>query len=477
LSGKGRHSTRNTLHTERGITRPMTRWLFSLALLGALALAGCGPRQLPPPDVSGELVVGTRNSPTTYFLDNEGKDTGFEYDLAARFAQRHGWRLRVVVEDDLESLLDAVREGRVHLAAAGLTATPERKRSLAFGPVYGEVKEWVVCNAKGTVPHKPEDMANLRLEVVAGSSHVDHLKALARKHPALRWTELKISGPEELLERVDLGLADCTVADSDALAVAHNFHPNLKDAFVLQTGQPLAWALRQGVDVGFSRQITTFFGDIRKSGELDILRERYFGHVERLGDADVIGILERRTTLLRDLVAFFHEAQLETGLDWRLLAAIAYQESQWNAHAVSPTGVRGIMMLTADTADRLGVKNRLDARDSILGGARYIKLLKDGLPEQIPEPDRTWLALAAYNIGPGHLENARRLARKLGRNPDEWRDMKAILPLLSRSKRESGSRDGFARGGEARIFAENVRIYYDILSRYEKPYRDIWPLD
>jgi membrane-bound lytic murein transglycosylase F len=456
--------------------RRFMRPLVFLAFLATLTLAGCGPRQVPPPDASGELVVGTRNSPTTYFTDNEGKDTGFEYDLAARFAERHGWRLRVVLEDDLEALLAAVREGRVHLAAAGLTATPERKRRLAFGPTYGEVKEWVVCNAKGPTPRKLEDMSNLRLEVVAESSHADHLQSLSRKHPGLEWVALSTAGSEELLERVDLGLTDCTVADSDSLAVAHNFHPNLRDAFILQSGQPQAWAMRQGVDVGFSRKISTFFRDIRKSGELDILRERYFGHVERLADADVTGILERRVTLLRDLVAHFHEAQLETGLDWRLLAAVAYQESQWNAHAVSPTGVRGIMMLTADTADRLGVQNRLDPRESILGGARYIVMLKEGLPADIPEPDRTWLALAAYNIGPGHLEDARRLASKLGRNPDDWRDMKATLPLLARSQHNSKLRYGFARGGEARAFAENVRIYYDILSRYEKPYRDIWSL-
>lgn len=453
--------------------RRIINWAVS-AVAFALVVAGCGPGQLQSPNVSGELVVGMRNSPTTYYTDHAGEPRGFEYDLAARFAQHNGWRLRLVVEDDLESLLEAVRAGRVHMAAAGLTATAERKRRLAFGPAYGEVKEWVVCNGGGKLPRELDDLADLRLEVVAHSSHVDYLKTLARRHRDLRWVELKTPGSEELLERVDLGLADCTVADSDSLAVAHNFHPNLRDAFALREGQPQSWAMRQGVDVSFSRKVATFFRDIRKSGELNTLRERYFGHVEHLADADVLGILERRNSLLRELVGHFQEAQRETGLDWRLLAAVAYQESQWDVHAVSPTGVRGIMMLTEDTADHLGVKNRLDARESILGGARYLIMLRDGLPVDIPEPDRTWLALAAYNIGPGHLEDARRLARKLGRNPNDWRDMKATLPLLARSQYNSRLRYGFARGGEARAFAENVRIYYDILSRYEKPYRDIW---
>lgn len=455
--------------------RRLLKPFFHMLLAGLPILAGCS-RSVPPPDISGELVVGTRNSPTTYYMDQDGKPAGFEYDLAARFADMHGWRLRLVVEDDLESLLDAVRKGRVHLAAAGLTATPARQRTLAFGPAYGEVKEWVVCNAKGPMPRNADGMAGLRLEVVAGSSHVDHLKALARKQPALQWVEVKASGSEELLERVDLGLTDCAISDSDSLEVAHNFHPNLRDAFVLQDGQTQAWALRPGSDVALSRKIATFFQQIRKSGELENLRERYFGHVSRLAEADVAGILERRATMLRGLVGYFHEAQLATGLDWRLLAAMAYQESQWNSHAVSPTGVRGIMMLTADTADHLGVKDRLDARESILGGARYIAQLRDGLPESIPEPDRTWLALAAYNIGLAHLQDARVLAQRLGRDPDSWRDMKEVLPLLARSRHNAGLRYGFARGGEARAFAENVRIYYDILSRYEKPYRDIWSL-
>ena len=448
-----------------------------LALVAMLGLAGCGPGTVSMPDQTKELVVGVRNSPTTYYTDREGRPAGFEYDLAARFAEKNGWTLRLVNADGLDALFSLVREGRVHLAAAGLTATEDRKRRMAFGPGYGRVEEWVVCNAKGRVPRTLADIKELRLEVVAGSSHVDHLAEQRARVPGLKWVAMKIPGPEELLVRVDLGLSDCTVADSDSLAVAHNFHPNLQDAFLLRGGQIQAWAMRLGVDVRFARKVTQFFREMEKSGELAMLRERHFGHVTRLADADVLGILERRATLLPDLLPHFQAAQRETGIDWRLLAAVAYQESQWDTYAVSPTGVRGIMMLTENTADHLGVKNRLDAKESIHGGARYIGQLRDGLAEEIQEPDRTWFALAAYNIGPGHLEDARILARRLGKNPNAWLDMKEVLPLLSRSQHNSKLRYGYARGGEARAFAENVRIYNDILSRYEKPYRDIWSFD
>jgi membrane-bound lytic murein transglycosylase F len=129
--------------------------------------------------------------------------------------------------------------------------------------------------------------------------------------------------------------------------------------------------------------------------------------------------------------------------------------------------VRGIMMLTERTAEHLGVVDRTDPRESILGGARYLLQLRDALPEAVAEPDRTWLALAAYNIGSGHVEDAMRLARKQGKDPHQWKDLKEVLPLLSNPRIAAGLPHGYARGGEARALTENVRIYYDILQRYE----------
>jgi membrane-bound lytic murein transglycosylase F len=440
-------------------------------------LAGCAPDPVPPPEQSGELVVATRNSPTTYFLDADGNPSGFEFDLVSRFAESRGWKVRFVLADTLDALLETVGKGQAHIAAAGLTASDERRRTLRFGPTYGQVKEWVICGSNIKTPRRIEDLPGLRVEVVAGSSHVGHLKAYQRRLPALKWVEVDVSSSEELLERVDIGLADCSVSDSDSLDVARNFHPTLRDAFVLASAQPQAWLVGRGMSTAFSRQLVSFFKDMEKDRALTVLRERYFGHVTRLNEADVLGILEKRGTLLQEFKPHLQAAQSETGLDWRLLAAVAYQESQWDAHAVSFTGVRGLMMLTEQTADRLGVKDRLDPRESILGGARYLILLRDGLPAEIPEPDRTWMALAAYNLGSGHLHDARRLASSLGRNPDSWADMKAVLPLLAKREHAGKSKYGYARGGEARAMAENVRIYFDILAKYEKPYREFLDFD
>jgi len=442
-----------------------------LAAVLVLCLAGCAPAPIPAPEESGELVVVTRNSPTTYYLNAKSEAVGFEHDLVMQFAAAQGWKVRFVLAETLPDLFEIMKKGQAHIAAAGLSATEESRGSHRFGPTYGQVKEWVVCRPARRQPLSPADLSGLRLEVVAESSHVENLRLLKRRLPGLTWVEMNVSNSEELLERAELGLSDCAVADSDSFDIARNFHPTLVRTFALGSSQPQAWLIGPRMGLGFSRQVMRFFQESEQRGELARLRERYFGHVQRLEDADVLGVLEKRGTLLRALAPHFYKAQNETDMDWRLLAAVAYQESQWNEQAVSSTGVRGIMMLTVDTADQLGVKNRLDARESIQGGARYIISLMASLPAQIADPDRIWMALAAYNLGMGHLLDARALAVKLGRNPNAWNEMKEVLPLLSRGKYASGLRNGYARGGEALAFVENVRIYYDILSKYEKPYR------
>jgi membrane-bound lytic murein transglycosylase F len=437
--------------------------------LAVLLLAGCG-RPLEPPRESGELRVLTRTSTTTYYLGPDRKPTGFEYDLVQRFAERNGWRLKIKPAVTLGRMLARLEGGEAHVAVAGLAITPERQKTFLFGPSYAEEREVVVCGPAVQLPEGPAGLVGLRLEVVVGSSHLERLKELRQAHPDLNWQEVRAASEEELLERAAAGLADCVVADSVSFDVAWNFLPSLRVAFELGEPRQIAWALPKDADPQFLATMQAFFKEIEASGELEDLKERYFGHVRRLAEADVLGILEKRTLLLPGLKPHFQRGQEITGLDWRLLAALAYQESQWDAGAVSPTGVRGIMMLTEQTADHLGVNNRLDVADSILGGARYVVMLKEGLPVGIAEPDRTWLALAAYNIGLGHLQDARRLTERLGKNPDSWRDVKEVLPLIAKGKYAKTLQHGYARGGEARALAENVRIYYDILVRYEPAY-------
>ncbi|MCP3870855.1 MAG: membrane-bound lytic murein transglycosylase MltF, partial [Gammaproteobacteria bacterium] len=301
------------------------------------------------------------------------------------------------------------------------------------------------------------------LEVVAGSSHEEELQKLKVKHADLEWVSQKELQSGELLNLVKEQMIDFTVADSNEAALARRFHPELKVAFDLTGPQQLAWAFPHSQDSSLYNSARTFLEELKASGTLAQLLERYYGHTNRLGFVDTRTFRRHMAQRLPPLLPFFKEAAKQSNLEWRLLAAIGYQESHWNPKAVSPTGVRGIMMLTKGTARQLGIKDRTDPRQSILGGARYVRIVEKKIPQRIPDPDRQWFALAGYNVGFGHLEDARILTQRHGDDPDKWSDVKKHLPLLSQKKYYSTLKRGFARGREPVKYVDNIRGYYELL--------------
>jgi membrane-bound lytic murein transglycosylase F len=454
----------------------MRNWILAIFLVAGLG--GCKypspPKPVPPVQQTGELVVITRNSPTTYYEDAEGHLAGIEHDLAELFAKDLGVKVRFVVANQFNEILPALQNHQAHLAAAGLSITPERQQKFKFSNSYQTIKQQVVYNTSGYKPSSLKDLIGQRVEVVAGSSYAEMLMEAKKKYPALSWKENASMESEELLEKLAMGELDAVVADSNIVDVARNYLPILETAFDLSSAQTLAWVFPRDVDNFLLEKSNDFFARIKEDGTLKRLLDRYYGHVHRLERMDVEGFMVATNGVLPKFRRHFHRAQELTELDWRLIAAIGYQESHWDPLATSPTGVRGLMMLTGETADRLGVTDRLDPKQSILAGARYVNYLKDTVPDRIPEPDRTWIALAAYNIGYGHLEDARILAKKKKLNPDSWTDLKTTLPLLAKSEYIGEVKHGYARGGETVIFVENVRTYYDILARFEKPYQRLF---
>ncbi|MCZ6762827.1 MAG: membrane-bound lytic murein transglycosylase MltF [Gammaproteobacteria bacterium] len=433
------------------------------ALLVAVVLGTCsGPPSLVEQiKTLGELRVITRNSPTTYYIGHEGP-IGPEYDLVSRFAEELGVELRINVDEELQSLIPGVKSGRAHIAAAGLTITADRLGDVAFGPSYDDISEFLVYRVNTRRPREPKDLIGKSIEVIKGSAHADTLHQLRQRYPDLAWIETPNVTGEELIYQVAQGKIDYTIADSSEFNVSQKFHPEVRVAFQLRKNLPLAWALpRDSPDLHDSVQ--RFFAGIRKNGELERILEKYYGNV---GNFDYVGtraFLRHIETRLPQFRTSFQQAAADSGMDWRLLAAVGYQESHWNPKAVSPTGVRGIMMLTQLTARQLGIRNRIDPVQSISGGSRYIREMMSRIPERIPEPDRTWLALAAYNVGWGHVEDARIITEIRGLNPDSWVDVRSSLPLLTQKKWYSRVRRGYARGWEPVHYVDNIRSYYDVL--------------
>lgn len=410
----------------------------------------------------GELRVLTRYAPTSYYVKGE-QLAGLEYELAKRFADHLNVNLKMVVPENLGDMLSMLEQGKADLAAAGLTVTDERKESLAFGPVYQEVTQQLVYKRGNKRPKKITDVTENDIEVVADSSHVDQLLSYQKDIPSLIWTENTEIDNSGLLELVELELIDYTIADSNEFIANQTLFPELRVAFDISKPQALAWALPRSSDFSLLREVSNFFHTIEETGELDRLIEKYYGHIRRFDYVDTRAFHRRLVTHLPKYQEMLQRAASEFDFDWRLLAAISYQESHWDPQAVSSTGVKGLMMLTNATASDLGVTNREDPSQSIYAGSKYLNQIRHKLPDRITEPDRTWLSLAAYNIGFGHLEDARVLTQKNGGNPDLWSDVKNNLPLLAKKEWYTQTRYGYARGGEPVRYIENIRRYYDIL--------------
>jgi len=438
------------------------RFIFISALL--LILTSCS---IPEPlleriKASGQLLIVTRHNPTTYYRSRSGT-RGLEYELANLFAQRLGVKPVFVLADKFSNIIPMVTQGEVHFAAAGITSSQNREQLVRFTRSYQSVTQQLVYREGTKKPDQISDTFNGILEVVAGRSHEDRLHQLKDENPDLQWISNDDIRSEELVSLVIEQVVDYTICNSNEVALSRRFHPELKVAFNLSEPLPVAWAFPHSEDDSLFDAAQLFLEDLEQTGELERLLDRYYGYVDSLGARDTQIFRRHMVERLPNYTDYFKKAAQETGLDWRLLAAIGYQESHWDPDAVSPTGVTGIMMLTKAAAKDLGVESRTDPEQSIMGGSQYVLMVKEKVPERIPDPDRLWLALAGYNVGFGHLEDARILTQRHGDDPDKWVDVKKYLPLLSKKKYYETVKHGKARGKEPVTYVDSIRSYYDLL--------------
>ncbi len=459
--------------TGRGQARiaAMSKRLFKVVLCALVLLAGCERRDaLDVVKERGELIVVTRNSPTTYYLEKDSA-SGFEYTLASLLAKDLGVELRVDVAFGLDEIFLRLERSEADFAAAGLTLTARRETAFPHSRPYARSLPQIVYKAGQFRPRQLEDLVDLKIAVLAGSSHLEALQALqARELEDLDWEVVASADSMDLLEQVDAGQVPLAVIHSNEFRVQQSLYPRLKLAFDLGSEQDMVWYLSP--EAGNSKllaHINGFLARLEKNGTLEKLREEHFGHTEGMSRIGSHTFTRNMHSKLPRHKRMIQQVAREYQMDWRLLAAIAYQESHWSPTATSPTGVRGMMMLTLPTAREMGVENRLDPGQSLRGGARYLKNIKRRLPNDIYEPDRTWLALAAYNIGMGHMEDARVLTERHGGDPHLWRDVMENLPLLQKPDYYQTVRHGFARGQEAATYVQNIRHYYSILEWQDIP--------
>jgi len=442
---------------------------LKIAILTALCIVlviGFSVREPVPDWRSGEVVVIL---PPVDSLDQQ-----FNRHLVELFAAELGVKLKTI-ELYPHQVPRALSDHEAHFSAIGVRSN-EPDATQKFGVPYQAVSEEVVCSDEQ--PRKLVELSSRGIIVIAGSAQEAALRVATLNNSTLSWATVDKAKPGDLLEQVANGEIDCTVANEEQIAFMRNFHPGMNATFEIAEPSQLAWSFPADVDAELYEKMEKFFTRIEEDGTLDRLLDRFYGHSERIIPFDAAAFLNKTNTVLPHYRQMFQEASSLTGIEWQLLAAMAYRESHWNPLATSYTKVRGMMMLTEDTADRMKVSNRLDPRESIMAGARYLQLLKEQLPLRIDEPDRTWLALAAYNIGMAHLEDARILSQRYGLNPDLWVDVQKALVKLRNPVIAKTLKHGYARGGEAVVYVETVRLYHDMLMRISRDeYKQLLPPD
>jgi len=413
------------------------------------------------------INVLTRNSPTTFYYGVEDVRRGFEFDLVEAFAKSKDYKVNYIVKDSIKEVLDGLRNNEGDFVAAGLSGTPSRKAEFILGPGYYEVQEQVVCGYKKT-PKSKDDLRAYKIEIIQDSSYLDTIKKIKKEFPSLKWKVHAGYNTEHIFERIDQKKVDCTIADSHIIALNRRYYPQMIAMFAVSDKEYLNWIFpKRKKSILLHQEVRKWFVEFKKTEQFLHIKDTYFAHFEIFDYYDLSVFHKRIKAHLPKYIKYFKGAGKKYNIDWRFLAAQSYQESHWNHRAKSSTGVRGMMMLTLPTAKQMGITNRLDAKQSIYGGAKYlVRQIKYAPKKVIKQVDRVKFALAGYNIGRGHIYDAINLGKKLDKNPYIWLNMKEILPLLADRKYFKELRYGYARGHEPVKYVNRINNYYDILCQY-----------
>ena len=442
----------------------MQRSLRLAALtVAATLLASCQP--VPPAldqiRARNELRVVTLNLPTCYYLGAQGTE-GLEFELARTFARQLGVTLLMYPVANEQAMRDALASGKADIAAAQLTATADWKHAGKAAEPYLRIPQLVVYHRGAPKPRSTLQLERAKLSVRAGSPQEHILEQLRRTvAPTLQWVETAPSNADPL-EDVDSGNADYAIIDAREFSFSHHLYPNVAVGFELPTDRPAQWIVRRNAN-DLVRGVNRYFQQLRESGRMTRLVQQQTGDVRSFAYEESREFQIHLADRLPQYLPWIEQASAESGINWKLLAAIGYQESKWDPVAESVDGALGVMMLMSDTAHSLGVKDRTNPQQSIFAGARYLAQVRKMIPERITEPDRTWFTVAAYNVGIGHLEDARILARADGKNPDSWEDVRQELPRLAQERWFAKAKRGYARGWEPVQYVKRVQRYLTLL--------------
>lgn len=461
----------------RLVGRWVSRCLIAGAFLGVCYVFVDMHKPPPPPPTAlerilqtGKLRVITRNNANCYYI-YRGQPMGFEYDLARAFADYLGVRLEISIADQWEGMIPELLAGDGDIVAASMTITPSRMAAAAFSDGYLTIRQHVIAHRGEWTINSTADLAGRTVDVRRGTSYQEQLEAMAAKGVPVIIRLHEDLPTEELIRMVADGDIELTVADTHIAQLNRRYYPKAVPVVEISDKQQLGWAVRKDARELLAR-INTFFTLIRSNGRFEEIYNRYFSNLDWYDYVDLNTFHRRLRTRLPRYEAVIKEASARYGFDWRLIAAQIYQESHFDPYAESHAGAYGLMQLTLNTAESLGVTDIYDPRQNIVAGVRHLKALYEHF-DKAWGTDRMNIALAAYNIGIGHIEDARNLARSLGLDPNRWSSLAKTLPMLRFRKYYRNAKYGYASGTQPIIYIHQIVIFYDILKRRDIQYGQV----
>jgi membrane-bound lytic murein transglycosylase F len=408
-----------------------------------------------------EITVLTVNNANCYYTYRD-RPMGFEYDLAKAFSSYLGVRLKVVTSS-WQELYSKLESGEGDFIAANVSFLWSQRGLVDYSDGYLVVKQRVIIRKDNSQIRNLADLNGRVIHVRRGSAYEETLEELRRKKYDIGIQKCEDMPTEELIKMVADKEIEITVADSNIAMLNRRYNPDVKIAFSIGRPRILSWAVRKG-EKALLDKINDFLRKIKQDGTFENIYEKYYGNVEEFDYVDLKKYHERLGERLPKYRWIIQKAAQKYGFDWRLIAAMAYQESHLDPEATSFTGVEGMMQLTQDTAADMGIEDRRSVERSIMGGARYLRELYDKFDEA-RNPDRLYLALASYNVGRGHVIDAQKIAAEKGLDYNSWSAMEEVLPLLSFRKYYRKTAYGYCRGSEPVEYVNRIRTYYDVLVR------------
>ncbi len=432
---------------------------------------------LPEIQSKKKLVAITGYNAYSYFI-YKGEPMGYEYELLSRLAKHLNLELEIKVAHSIEEMFVMLNNGEGDLIAYNLTVTKERQKSIAFAQHHTTTKQVLVQRKPDnwrkmklheideTLIHSPIDLIGKEINVVKGSSYIGRLKNLSEEiGEDLNIIEAPDSvSSENLMEQVAKGTLSYAVEDENIALLLQFQYPILDISMAISLPQRIAWGVRKKSPL-LLQEINNWLGKMKKKTDYYVIYKKYFESrhsFRRRINSDYFSLTGGSISVYDDLIKEYSNS---LNWDWRLLASLIYQESQFHPDKTSWAGARGLMQLMPATAKQFGVVNIANVHQNVDAGVKYLKWQTKYWKDEIQDStERIKFVMASYNIGHGHIEDARKLAKKYGANYNIWLDN--VEQYLLKKSDPKYYNDPIVRNGYARG-TETVKYVREIFSRFE----------